>query len=881
MKCPICGNSYFSDFLKYPAYKVCLTCNFCCQETFPEKAWEGPEENNGKGPGTGHEMSDEEKSINTNLANSLYQMYLPRTALDIGSKYPIFLHTLKDRVEVLGIDGIPEIIKYGEELGVPVKNADFESMDITPYKNKFDLITVIHTFEHFYRPLETLRKILECLSSRGVLYMRIPNIDVSGIERDFTDHHLAIHPYIYSTQAMYMLSEKLGYEIFRIDDQGGYGQSDFFFRKRKDKFTLSVCMIVKDEEKNITDCLESIKDVADEFVVVDTGSSDKTKEVVSKYTSNIFDFKWIDDFSAARNFSLSKATGDFILWCDADDIVENPQDILPLLKQDFDIHDFNIIYGNDNFSQARLFRNFRNIRFAGRVHEYPVLDDLFFEIKTDLPTPQRVISHQRETKVNVRHKTEKYRTEDRSERNYRILKKELEEDPDNARTLFYLGNALKELKRYDEAVETYRKYLKVSIWVDEKWMAQRYIGCILQWQGKYEGAIRELEQAIKIDDRWAESYYYIGESHFLLKNYEACIEWMLKAAEKELPLSPLWKEVSVYQSAPYRYLFASYDVMGDFEKAAHYCRLACEKKPGDKWLEGRLLYFENRLKGDLRIIECFRQGALGDCLMTTAALRGLKERYPGCFIRYVTHPHSRQILEGNKYIDELVSESRDEHAQKIYFSYPDKDFLLGDEGYPDKPLDRHLVKIFNECAELPENSMEMECTLSEEEENVGRSLRRYYKRYLTLHVKSGWSAYKDWYNDRWRLVVEKLFERGFVTLQLGHGGDPLLRNTIDFRGHTIKEAVAVIKYADVHMGVDSFTNHVSAAVFAPSVILFGSTSPTGSGYDQNINIYKDLPCQPCYREYKSKEPCPYGKKCMNMITVDEVLKSVIKLLKES
>jgi ADP-heptose:LPS heptosyltransferase len=480
----------------------------------------------------------------------------------------------------------------------------------------------------------------------------------------------------------------------------------------------------------------------------------------------------------------------------------------------------------------------------------------------------------------VYHKTEKHSTEDRSERNYRILKKELEEDPDNSRTLFYLGNVLKELKSYDEAIETYRKYLKVSTWVDEKWMAQKYIGCILLWQGYYKEAIEEFKGAIEIDNRWAESYYYIGECLFLLKDYDGCIDWMLKAVEKKPPFSPLWKETSVYQDAPYRYIFAVYDVKGDYKKAIHYCKRACEKKPGNEWLEGRLLHFESLLGGDLRVIECFRQGALGDCLMTTAALRGLKEKDPGCFIRYVTHPHSMQILEGNKYIDELVSESKEEHAQKIYFSYPDKDSPLEDEGYPDKPLSRHLIKIFNECAGLPDNSMEMECTLSEKEENVGRSLRRQYKKYLTLHVKSGWSAYKDWYNDRWRLVVEKLFQRGYVTVQIGHKEDFLLRNTVDFRGHTIKEVLSAIKYADVHMGIDSFTNHVSATFFAPSVILFGSTSPIGSGYDQNINIYKDLPCQPCYREYKSKDPCPCGKKCMSLITVDEVLKSVIKLLEE-
>jgi len=888
MKCPICGSAYFTEFKKYPAYKVCLVCNLYCQETLPGKVYEGPGEN-GVGPGSGHLMSDDEKSININLANALHQMFLPDTVLDIGSKYPIFLSALKDKAEVLGMDAIPEILKYGEELGVPVVQADFESVDITPYKGKFDLITLVHTFEHFYNPLETLQKVFDCLSSRGILYMRIPDMGVEGIERDFTEHHLTIHPYIYTQQTLYMLSEKLGYEIFRVDNLG-HGQSDFYLRKRKEKFTLSVCMIVKNEEKNITDCLESIKDIADEIIVVDTGSEDKTKEVVLKYTSKIYDFEWIDDFSAARNFSLSKATGDFILWVDADDIVENPEDILPLLKQSFDVHDFKIIYGNDTFHHARLFRNFRNIYFNGRVHEYPVLDSLF----QSAGIPSHFLAHQRVTKINVIHKTEKHSTEDRSERNYRILKKELEEDPKNARALFYLGNSLKEMAQYDAAIETYRKYLEIATWVDERWMAQKNIGNILLWQKKPQTAIEEFTKAISIDSRWAESYYYIGECYFILEDYLESIDWMMKATKKELPSSPLWKEASVYKEAPYRYIFASYEILGDLERAIHYCKIAIEENPSDQWLKDRLAYFydkaskekpsdlwlKDRLANAPKIIECFRQGALGDCLMTTAALRGLKQKYPDSFIHYVAHPHSMQILEGNKYIDELTTESKYENAEKIYFCYPDKDSVLGDEGYPDKPLNRHLVKIFNECAGLPNNSMDMECTLTEQEDEVGRSLRTQYKRYLTLHAKSGWSEYKDWYNDRWELVVEELFKKGFVTVQIGHESDPLLSNTIDFRGHTIKESIAAIKYADVHMGVDSFSNHAAATFNVSSIILFGSTSPAGSGYERNLNICKDLPCQPCYREYNSKDKCPHGKKCMDKISAEEVLKGALMFLSE-
>ena len=75
----------------------------------------------------------------------------------------------------------------------------------------------------------------------------------------------------------------------------------------KQGITISLCMIVRDEEETIARCLETVEKIVDEIIVVDTGSVDRTKEIVEKYTSNIYDFQWIDDFAAARNFSFSKA----------------------------------------------------------------------------------------------------------------------------------------------------------------------------------------------------------------------------------------------------------------------------------------------------------------------------------------------------------------------------------------------------------------------------------------------------------------------------------------------------------------------------------------------------------------------------------------------
>ena len=77
--------------------------------------------------------------------------------------------------------------------------------------------------------------------------------------------------------------------------------------------TLSICLIVKDEEEVLSRCLDSIKGIADEIIIFDTGSVDQTPAIAKKYTDNVYLFMWCDDFSAARNFSFSKATCDFIM----------------------------------------------------------------------------------------------------------------------------------------------------------------------------------------------------------------------------------------------------------------------------------------------------------------------------------------------------------------------------------------------------------------------------------------------------------------------------------------------------------------------------------------------------------------------------------------
>ena len=85
---------------------------------------------------------------------------------------------------------------------------------------------------------------------------------------------------------------------------------------------FSLCMIVKNESAVLRDCLDSLKDIMDEIIIVDTGSTDDTKKIAAEYTPYLYDYEWKDDFAAARNFAFSKATGDYIYSADADEVID-------------------------------------------------------------------------------------------------------------------------------------------------------------------------------------------------------------------------------------------------------------------------------------------------------------------------------------------------------------------------------------------------------------------------------------------------------------------------------------------------------------------------------------------------------------------------------
>ena len=101
--------------------------------------------------------------------------------------------------------------------------------------------------------------------------------------------------------------------------------------------SVSLCMIVKNEEDVLARCLESAADLVEEIVIVDTGSTDSTREIAARFTGQVYDFPWRDDFAAARNESFARASMDYCLWLDADDVLlEADREAFLKLKETLD-----------------------------------------------------------------------------------------------------------------------------------------------------------------------------------------------------------------------------------------------------------------------------------------------------------------------------------------------------------------------------------------------------------------------------------------------------------------------------------------------------------------------------------------------------------------
>ncbi len=207
---------------------------------------------------------------------------------------------------------------------------------------------------------------------------------------------------------------------------------------------LSAVLIVKNEEAMLAKCLESIKWV-DEIIIVDTGSIDKTKEIAQIYTKNVFEYEWCDDFSKARNFAKNRASWDWILSIDADEVLETPIETVKEFINQNKADWFLVTLHNETettTSACRLFK--KSLDWNWAIHEQivpkkPLIADISIKF---LDSPAHELDPMR---------------------NMRILAKQYKENPKDSRVLYYLWRELINFAQFQEAEEAFKEYLALDV----------------------------------------------------------------------------------------------------------------------------------------------------------------------------------------------------------------------------------------------------------------------------------------------------------------------------------------------------------------------------------------------------------------------------------
>jgi len=350
---------------------------------------------------------------------------------------------------------------------------------------------------------------------------------------------------------------------------------------------LSVCMIVKNEEQHLKQCLESIKNLADEIVIVDTGSTDKTKDIAKEYTSKIYDFVWNNDFAEARNFSLSKASGDWILYLDADESISEKDcnEIREILKKpEADAYYFTFrTYTNDSgkanwfsskedfyeesknsngfwISQVlRLFK--KGYLFEGKIHETPL--NSIKEKKGIVFDTDIVIHHYGELKDALYQKTK--------QKNYESLLKLRLSEPHPGKTdhyiMFELASELIKQEKIDEAIIYLEK--AIQIYKDLPYLIT--LGGLYLKKKEYAKAEKILTDASQISPQNEDVLINLGVLYSETKEYNKSI----RKFEKAMDINK--------NSADANYnLGLVYIKMGKLNKSKTYLERAIELNPSYK-----------------------------------------------------------------------------------------------------------------------------------------------------------------------------------------------------------------------------------------------------------------------------------------------------------
>lgn len=273
---------------------------------------------------------------------------------------------------------------------------------------------------------------------------------------------------------------------------------------------ISLCMIVKNEESNLARCLGNVRNKVDEIVIVDTGSTDNTKEIATRYTKKVYDFEWCDDFAAARNYSISKAENDWILILDADEVVNyfNKKSLTKFMTESKEkagrinrLNSFEDISGRKKyFERVNRFFNKKYFRYEGIIHEQVVRIDGEDYLTTDIDIAANHIGYEKE----ILNKTNKI------DRNKKLLQRAIADNRVDPYLYYQLGKTFFMEKNYLEAANNFEMSIKLGI--DIKY---EYVEDLIESYG-YALINSERYEAALTLKKYEEEYKNIADYNFVM-----------------------------------------------------------------------------------------------------------------------------------------------------------------------------------------------------------------------------------------------------------------------------------------------------------------------------------------------------------------------------
>lgn len=354
------------------------------------------------------------------------------------------------------------------------------------------------------------------------------------------------------------------------------------------RMELSLCMIARDEEGCLGACLESVRGAVDEIVVLDTGSRDATKAVARRFTDRVYDYEWNDDFSAARNASLALAKKPYILWLDADDVLDPPAaERLHALKPRLDgkvdavFLPYLYAFGEDGapslvFERERIVRRDAGFRFAGVVHEaMPVSGSILHE---DIP---------------VRHT----RRHGHGRRNLDIYEAWLSRGRRmSARDRYYYARELRDAGETERAAAAFSDFLGMEdAWIENALDAHVQLGACLERLGRTREARQAYLGALARCAPRAEALCALGGSFEAEGDLEAAEYWYRAALQCRMPLaSGAFVSPDAYGYEPLMRLCVVLDRMGRTDEAREMNARALRLRPGDANALSNEAYFAQK-----------------------------------------------------------------------------------------------------------------------------------------------------------------------------------------------------------------------------------------------------------------------------------------------